>query len=299
MIHQSFPEAAPRAAVHCDDLLKRRAGAADLAPEFEAFGERLALALRSVVASVWNDPAVQVRAMGARPLPAPKLAEACGPLGAASLHAFGSGRQLLLWIEARGLLEQIDRAFGGSGDVGEDLPSELPFSADLLAQRLEQQVMGAVSSELGGLDLLAGRRHTNLAKLSPFSADGEIRLLEIEIAGKEMRSWRMALVAESAALADLLPRRGRPGFSPAPRHAHVGAAPFADLPLPASATLVDMTVPLHRLADLQPGTVLPIAVARSVPLKIGDAVVARGTIGEVDDQVALQITQTFFGKESQ
>ena len=40
-------------------------------------------------------------------------------------------------------------------------------------------------------------------------------------------------------------------------------------------------------------------VARNVPLRIGDIVLARGTIGEVDDQVALQITQTFSGKENQ
>ena len=40
-------------------------------------------------------------------------------------------------------------------------------------------------------------------------------------------------------------------------------------------------------------------VARSVPLQIGDAVIARGTVGEVDKQVALQITQISFGKDTQ
>ncbi len=74
---------------------------------------------------------------------------------------------------------------------------------------------------------------------------------------------------------------------------------FADLPLDASARLVDMQIPLHRLAGLAPGAVIPIAVARSVPLRVGDAIVARGSVGGVDDQVALEITQTFAGKVTQ
>ena len=53
------------------------------------------------------------------------------------------------------------------------------------------------------------------------------------------------------------------------------------------------------VAALAPGDVLPIMVARSVPLQIGDAVIARGTVGEVDKQVALQITQISVGKDTQ
>jgi flagellar motor switch protein FliM len=61
--------------------------------------------------------------------------------------------------------------------------------------------------------------------------------------------------------------------------------------LPLSATLVDMRVPLATAAALTPGMVLPVAVARAVPLAAGGSVIARGTVGHQDDRVALKLTQ--------
>jgi flagellar motor switch protein FliM len=36
--------------------------------------------------------------------------------------------------------------------------------------------------------------------------------------------------------------------------------------------------------------VLPVAVARQVPLRIGSRTLTRGTVGSQDDRVALQLT---------
>ena len=47
------------------------------------------------------------------------------------------------------------------------------------------------------------------------------------------------------------------------------------------------------IAALQPGQILPVAVARSIPLKGGGKTIAHGTIGAMDDRVAVQITQAF------
>jgi flagellar motor switch protein FliM len=69
------------------------------------------------------------------------------------------------------------------------------------------------------------------------------------------------------------------------------AAPFADVPLPLSATLVDMRLPLAVAATLAPGMVLPVAVARAVPLSAGGSVIARGSVGHQDDRIALKLTQ--------
>jgi flagellar motor switch protein FliM len=297
MMHEGFPEAARRAASHCDALLKRKAAPADLAADFERFGERLAGTLRPALAAACGDPALQIRSLGVRSVMRGELTKTCGPLAANSLHGFGKGdQQLLLSLEARALLEQLDRAFGGSGDVADELPAELPLSADLMARRLEKQALAAIAGQLPALSFQPGARGSDVAQLCPFGATAELTLLELEVGGS--RPWRITLALETEALATLLPRRSssRPAEG---RKAEAHEAPFADLPLTASATLVDMNVPLHRLAGLEPGTVLPIMVARSVPLRIGGIVLARGTIGEVDDQVALQITQTFSGKENQ
>ena len=297
MMHEGFPDAARRAAGHCDALLKRRVAPAELAADFERLGERLAGTLRPALAAACSDPALQIRSLGVRSVSPRELAEKCGPVAANSLHGFGKGdQQLLLSIEARALLEQLDRAFGGSGDVGDEVPAELPLSADLLAQRYEKQALAALAGQLPAAGFRAGPRGANVAQLCPFRATAELSLLELEVGGE--RPWRILLVLETDALATLLPRNPSP--RPAGRRqAEASDAPFADLPLTASATIVDMSVPLHRLAGLTPGTVLPIIVARNVPLRVGEIVLAKGTIGEVDDQVALQITQTFSGKENQ
>jgi len=290
-MHQSLPKAAQRAAAHCEALLKKRAAPQELSHDADRFGERVAAALRPVLG------ARQVSSLGSRSVAAGELIEHCGAVAANSVHLFG-GRPLLVSLEARALLAQLERAFGGLGLTQGALPAELPLSADLLAQRMEAQIVDALSAELGGLPLGAGARGSNVAALSPFELHVGVTLMEFEVAPATGDAWRVLLAAETEALAAVLPRRAASGKA-APRKAGPNSAPFADLPLTASATLVDMAMPLHRLVALAPGDVLPSMVARSVPLQIGETLIARGTVGEVDKQVALQITQTFSGKDSQ
>jgi flagellar motor switch protein FliM len=70
-------------------------------------------------------------------------------------------------------------------------------------------------------------------------------------------------------------------------------APFAALPVEVCAVIVDMQVPFSAIAALAPGDILPVQVARAVPLRVGDAIFAHGTIGAVDERVAVQITRAF------
>jgi flagellar motor switch protein FliM len=39
--------------------------------------------------------------------------------------------------------------------------------------------------------------------------------------------------------------------------------------------------------------VLPVSVARAVPLRVGETTIAHGSVGAVDERVAVQITQAF------
>lgn len=298
MIHQDFPTAAQRAAVHCDALLKSRPTPDDLAPEFAQFGDRLAPALRRTVAQAWDDPTIQVRSCGVRMAAVGELKGICGGLSAISLHGFGQKHVLLMAIEGRALIEQLDRAFGGSGLIDDDLPAELPVSADLLAKRFEAQAIATLAAELGSVEFRADRRG-DLAQLRPFPAKAELTLLTLELCGSAGRPWQLVLALETGQLAQVLPRRPCAQPVGGRRKLTMTGAPFSDVPLRATATLVDMTVPLHRLAALAPGAVLPIMVARSVPLQVGEITIASGSVGQVDEQVALQITQTFSGKDFQ
>ena len=298
MTRRASPKAAKRAASHAGVLLRGREAPAELGPDFERFGNRLCAALRASVAGVANDADARTVSLGARALAGADLAGHCGPLIAPSRHRFGmAGHALFLALDGRAILEQLDRTFGGTGEIDDHLPAELPHTARLLSRRFEKQVLAAMAGELGGLEF-----HTDdsaPAELrAPFAPDAELTALTIEVTAEGGRTWRIVLALETAALSSLLPKRASAPRAPVSRRKPgIDEAPFADLPLAASARLVDMEMPLHRLAAIQPGTVLPIMVARSVPLQVGEIVIARGTVGEVDDQVALQITQTFTAKE--
>ncbi|MBA3055783.1 MAG: FliM/FliN family flagellar motor switch protein [Sphingomonadales bacterium] len=64
-------------------------------------------------------------------------------------------------------------------------------------------------------------------------------------------------------------------------------------PLYLAGVLVDMRRAMAVLAAIEPGTVLPVAVARAVPLLLGGLAVASGTVGAADDRIAIQITTAF------
>jgi flagellar motor switch protein FliM len=55
--------------------------------------------------------------------------------------------------------------------------------------------------------------------------------------------------------------------------------------------LVDVALPLSAISRLEIGQVLAVPVARMVPLRVAGRTVAHGSIGAVDDRVAVQITQ--------
>lgn len=297
MIRRASPKAPGRPASHAGVLLRGLEAPVELGPEFERFGASLCGALRASVAGVANDAEARVASLGAQALAGAELTGHCAPLIAPSRHRFGmAGHALFLALDGRAILEQLDRTFGGTGEIGERLPAELPHTARLLSQRFEKQVLAAMAGELGGLEFRTD--DASPAELrAPFAPDAELTALTLEVAAGG-RTWHVVLALETAALSSLLPKRASAPRAPVSRRKPgIDEAPFADLPLAASARLVDMEMPLHRLAAIQPGTVLPIMVARNVPLQVGEIVIARGTVGEVDDQVALQITQTFTGKE--
>jgi flagellar motor switch protein FliM len=300
MIEHTLPRAAGRAASHCAALLARRETQADLGLAFEQFGARLTQALHGCVAAVADDPQVRIASLGATELAGDELRTHCAPLVAASRHLFGGAEHaLLLALDGRAILEQLDRTFGGPGEIEGCLPAQLPNTAAVLAQRLERQVLAAIAGELGGLDF----RAAGGTPAEPFSAldpAAPLTVLSIAIEAARGREWRIVIALETAALSSLLPKRASAPRAVGSRHKPaIDEAPFADLPLCARARLVDMDMPLHRVAAIAPGAVLPIVVARSVPLQVGETLIACGTVGEIDDQIALQITQTFTKRDNQ
>lgn len=206
---------------------------------------------------------------------------ACGPAEAVFLVSFDLGT-------ANGL---TDRLFGGDGVPSQDEPGELSPSSVLALERLAlvaAQAIGASSVSSDAARVL--RHHTSIARLEPFPR-GEYCLswkLTAEQEGAE--AWHMLLAAREADVDAMLSAQG--GASARVRdglRADPLIEPFAAIPLPLRAVLAEFKLPLAKLAAMSPGETIPIALARDVPLSIGQQVIARGKVGSLDDRIALRL----------
>lgn len=288
--HHSFV-AERRAAQHCTELLGRLPDAAALIPALMRAGERMARLLVPAFAALLGgeDPEVTVGAPVETDLAG--LADLVGPLAASSLLSAGRpGLNLLTSVDGEAMLRLVDRAFGGRGEAGNPLPRSFPLSAELMIQRVETLLAACLGEALGQAGLTALRRDSRLADLAPFSPAARLCVLQFDLREGRQAPLKLLIALDRAHLPGLL-GHGEPAPRRAAAPADPAAAPFADLPLPLTATLVDMRVPLSTLAALEPGAVLQVAVARAVPLAIGPTIVARGTLGAQDDRIAIKLTQ--------
>ena len=283
--------AAGLAASHSDALFRQSAEDVDLLPEFGRLGERLARLLGPALAAFGGGKAPEVRVTGVERRSGAELAGELDRLGANALVGAGKLR-LLVWIDGAALLAQLDRAFGGTGEIGNKLPAVLPLSADLLAQRVEQAVAGLLT-QLVDLPqpFETVERDGAYATLAPFRKGDALAVLSLEVVERGTTPMKLALAVKAEALAALLPPTEARKRAPE-RKAGPLDEPFGEIALTLEAVLTEMRIPLSRIAALEPGQTLAIPVARAVPLRIGGKVFARGTVGELEDRVALQITHS-------
>jgi flagellar motor switch protein FliM len=285
-------------ASHSKDLLGTGPSLDELVPALSLIGERLSRALASGLAVLLGDDAPVVRVGMPMEGTLASLQADLEGLASHTLMAVGpEARPMLATFEAAPVFRLVDRTFGGRGEVPDPLPEAFPLSAELLIGRIEQTVAQALWDAFGGGAQHAVRtrgRDTSLRHLAPFDRREDLLQLSLEIEEEGFEPWSLSLAFPQATLAAIVtvPRHpraaGRPAAAPDP-----AAEPFASMPLPVKAVLVDMTMGFSRLSSLKPGDILPVAVARSVPLKVGERTVATGTIGELDDRVAVQVSNAF------
>lgn len=284
------------AASHSDALFRQRVEEADLLPEFGRLGERLARLLGPALAAFSGGKTPEVRLTGSEHRSAAELAQELGRLGAHAVLGTGKHR-VLVSIDGAALLSQLDRAFGGSGEIGNKLPAALPLSADLLAQRVERTV-AELLTELVGLPqpFEVVERDGDYAALAPFRKGDTLAVLPIEVIERGGKPLRVTMAVKAEALPALLPPSETRKRAPE-RNAGPLDQPFGEIALTLEAVLAEMRIPLSRIAALEPGQTLAIPVARAVPLRIGGTIVARGTVGELEDRVALQITHSVHSRK--
>lgn len=283
---------------HSADLLGRAPTLDELVPALALVGERLSRTLATALVPLsGGEPPVVRTGMPMDGTLGALQAGLDGPAAHTLLLLGPAARPILATFEAQAVLRIVDRAFGGRGEAPETVPEALPLSALLLLERIEEALATALGLAFGGHDehrVRPLRRDTSLRQLDPFPASEELLLITLDIEEAGCAPWSLQLAFPLATLAAAMLAPPRP-VTPRKRAARPDPAsePFASIPIEVTAVLVDMPIAMSRLSTLRPGDVLPVAIARSVPLQIDGKTIATGAVGEFDDRVAVQIAHAF------
>lgn len=282
-------------AQHCAALLRPGPTQSELSAALDKAAVKLARLLPAALVPLIGECRLEISHRPASQTIYDDYAMLAAPFAANSLHAVGAtGRSFFSVIEAASVMALVDRAFGGPGLPPDSLPRTFPLAAELTIDRLEAVIGRIVAGAVGmdAADIVAVRRDGDLAQLGPCRKDCPLAVLTLRIEEGDRRPWSIDLAFPIDTLEVLFGKGEEPvRRKPAPRVPDPEAEPFADLPLTLSAVLVDMTLPLSALTNLAPGAVLPVAVARRVPLRVGEATFATGHVGTAEDRIAVQILQ--------
>lgn len=280
-----------RVVQHCDELLRANQTPFDIAAACTEFAAELALALPGrletlllgpkIVISDWPVETVTASALEASWFaPSIHFAITLGPALPRFVVSFDNALALAL----------TDRLFGGRGGVPEEAPRALPQSATLAVEQLVRclgETLGAMCGADGSQISLAC--HPVLHRLGVMPRNPRCLRWNLTVEQVGTDPWNISLAVEEGAMRPLLePRCG--GSPHGKRRAADPLSPaMAEIPLTLSATLAKIRLPLDRLATLQPGTTIPFAPRREVPLAIGGQTVATATVGALDERVALRL----------
>ncbi|HIQ16804.1 MAG TPA: flagellar motor switch protein FliM [Novosphingobium capsulatum] len=218
-------------------------------------------------------------------------------LGAYTLYGAGpANNRILGMIAGEAVLRLVDRTFGGTGVAPAQLPRELPLSGELMVQKIEAMLAARLGAALGadGTGAIRPlRREGHIDHLAPFANDEPIVALEFSVNEPGRAPWSIEMAFPYDTLAAFFGNGDRPPAGIDHPPASPLAQPFAQVPLMVSAVLVDIRLPLAAISALEVGQILPVPVARAVPVRVGGQTIAHGTVGALDDRLAVQLTHAF------
>jgi flagellar motor switch/type III secretory pathway protein FliN len=300
MAHDFTPARA--AAQHCAELINRGPRPEERAAMVAAWRRDLARMLADDLSPLLSGDRLEVSVLEPETLTGADALGRIGEVAANSLLRCGlSGETALLSFDFATALALTDRSFGGEGRMSGGVPEALPRSAALMVDEAAAKIALALTRvSYGDAPPPAGTRlpgevvirSESAARLKAFAPGAPCVFVSIVIANRQGCEWRASLAMAAERLDRLLPGSGRRAAPRGPRTPATGmAAPFATVPLPLHVVLAEFDLSLARLQTLSPGDCLPIAMARQVPLKVGEKVIAHGSVGTAEDRMAIRLTR--------
>ncbi len=295
-------------AQHCEELTRRGPRPEERAQLLASWRRDVARNVASDLVDLLSGTKLEAQISEPETLTGKAVFERIGMVAANSLlRCGGDDRCALLSFDIATAIALTDRSFGGTGEVatGEDadIGTGLPRSAGLLVEQAARAIAKAITRASAGGDA-ADRsangnamadvivRSESAARLKPFTPACECVFFKLNFGGDDGIRWVASLAMPAERLNGLLPGLGSPG-GPRPRSsqaAQASDAAFGAIPLPLEAVLAEFDLPLARLERLAPGDCIALSVARDIPLRIGAQTVARGSLGTMEDRMALRLT---------
>jgi flagellar motor switch protein FliM len=264
----------------------------------EKLGDRLARRLRAIIEPY----------CGARPMvTARPLDDTMFLMWDASVPAFVSlslyrlhpiKGTVVLRIDAALVSLLVDRFYGGHGSRLAPARREFTPTENRLVARLTDQLVTALAecwAEIAPIEPVLLGRESNVGQAEIMAGEAEVVVQGFEINLGEKESRFIEIVYPKGGFAGL-DAAGESGAGhqaelvPADPVWQAGlAARLDDVRLPARTVLARPNLKMSELMALRPGDVIPIHIARHLPLLIGERIFAHGTVGEQDGSVAFMI----------
>ena len=204
--------------------------------------------------------------------------------------------QVLLRLDAAMISTLVDCFYGGIGNRALPPRGEFTPTEDRLITRISDAFMARlVECWSDMLTIEAGLivRETGIGFAAAAQPGEQMVLQRFLISVSRDAEWPIDLLFPLSALRAVEPLMGNRVPVDDERADPVWQARIAqrmrDIRLPARTVLARPDLSLADLMRLKAGDIIPVTINRSLPLIVGDRIVAHGSIGEQDGRAAFQI----------
>jgi flagellar motor switch protein FliM len=204
--------------------------------------------------------------------------------------------QVLLRMDAAMISTLVDCFYGGIGNRPLSPRGEFTPTEDRLIARIADALVARLVecwSDMLALDAGLIVRETGIGFAAAAQPGEQMVLQRFTLSISRDAEWPVDLLFPLASLRAVEPLMGAKLPVDDERADPVWQARIAsrmrDIRLPARTVLARPNLSLAELMQLKAGDIIPVTINRSLPLIVGDRVVAHGSIGEQDGRAAFQI----------
>ncbi|MPT49287.1 MAG: flagellar motor switch protein FliM [Sphingobium sp.] len=190
----------------------------------------------------------------------------------------------------------VDRFYGGAGDRAAPERSEFSRGEERMIARISDIVMHALVeswSDLLTMEMAPVARESDPQVLVFAEANEELLSQSLTVDFGKGQSWTIEILFPHSALRQMEPLLDNSTPEEVRHKDPLWQARLAQqmggISFPTRTVLARPSLSLHELLNLKNGDVIPIGIARSLPLIVGNRVVAEGSVGEQNGRAAFMI----------